>query len=355
MIQLTQILYRWWGWSMMIGEKLRTLYQARTWFGAVLFLVLGAVLALVLQQVLLQGLKHYGEGNIGIMNRVMRGHIDADILISGSSRAMFHYDPRIIEVETKLKSFNIGRNGTKLHEQLELLQLYLRRNKPPAYLIQNLDMSSFEKNDDVTDPKQYIPWLNHEEIYGPLYQRKPYYFLYRWCPLLAMVRTGGTQAAVLGLLKPSTSQTDEFKGYAPQYFMWNKDFERFKAQNPAGVRWTPDPQKIQTLADLLEICRKNGIKVILVHSPEYLETQGFFQNRNETLQAFRKTASRFQVPFWDYSDNPMCGNRAYFYNSQHLNHAGASVFSKSIAQRLGIEITNKRTIARSSQIVILNH
>jgi hypothetical protein len=159
-----------------------------------------------------------------------------------------------------------------------------------------------------------------------------------------MVRTGGMQAAVLGLFKPSTVQIDEFKGYVPQYLTWNKDFDRFKAQNPSGVRWIPDPRKIQTLVDLLEICRKNEIKVILVHSPEYLETQEFFHNRDETLQTFRGIASRFQVPFWDYSDDPMCGNRAYFYNSQHLNYAGASVFSKSIAQRLGVEIVKMWTL-----------
>jgi hypothetical protein len=318
-----------------------------TWCGALLFVLIGLMLALALQSALLLGLKHYGEGNLGIMNRVMRGHIDADILISGSSRAMFHYDPRIIEAETNLKSFNIGRNGTKLHEQLELLQLYLRRNKPPAYLIQNLDMMSFEKNDEITDPKQYISWLDHDEVYAPLFQRKKYYLFYRWFPLLGMARSGAMQAAVLGLLKPSLAQTDKFKGYAPQYFTWNKDFEKFKAENPAGVKWTVDPQKVQTLTNLLEICKKNQIKVILVHSPEYLETGDFFLNRNEMLRQFRKIAQSFRVPFWDYSENPMCGNKGYFYNSQHLNHTGASIFSKFIARRLSVEIFSERKMAGS--------
>ncbi len=338
MAKLKQILYQWRRWSIVRAEKLRGLYHAKTWSGAVLFVLIGVVLALVIQQVLLMGLKHSGEGNIGIMNRVMRGQIDADILISGSSRSMYHFDPRIIEAETKLKAYNIGRDGTKLHEQLELLQLYLLRNKSPAFLIQSLDIWSLQKNDDITDPKQYISWLNYDEVYNPLFQRKRYYFFYRWCPLLSMVRTGGTLAALRGLFNPLISKTDELRGYSPQDLTWNKDFERFKAQNPLGIKLTPDPQKIQSLVDILEICKKRGIRVILVFPPEYLETQGFFLNRKDTFKIFKDLADRFQVPFWDYSENPMCSKKAYFYNSQHLNQVGATVFSKSIAQRLKMEI-----------------
>jgi hypothetical protein len=347
---MMQITYRWLWQSKVRAEQLWVRYRAETWPGAVLFVVLGLVFALVLQQVLLQGLRRYGEGNVGIMNRVMQGQVDADILISGSSRAMFQYDPRIIEVETKLKSFNIGRNGTQLHEQFHLLKLFLRRNKRPAYLIQNLDMLSFSKNDDITDPKQYIPWLNHEDVYGPLFQQKRYYLVYRWCPLLAMVRAGGMQAAVSGLLKSGTAQTDEFKGYTPQYLAWNSDnLEKIKTQHPSGLRWTLDPQKMQTLADLLEISRENEIQVVLVYSPDYLEVHKYFPNRSETIQAFREIAGRFQVPFWDYSDDPISGDRSYFYNTQHRNQAGASIFSKSIARRLSVEIFSKHITSTASK------
>jgi hypothetical protein len=87
--------------------------------------------------------------------------------------------------------------------------------------------------------------------------------------------------------------------------------------------------------------------VILVHSPEYIETDNFYLNRNDMLQRFKDMARGFGVPLWDYSEDPMCGNRAFFYNSQHLNHTGAGVFSKSIAQRLGVEISKRQKIALS--------
>src|SRR4030095_2216155 len=152
---------------------------------------------------------------------------------------------------------------------------------------------------------------------------------------LAMVRTGGMQAAVLGLFKSGTPQIDEFKGYTPQYLTWNNDnFEKLKIQYPSGLESALDPQKMQTLAELLEIASQNAIQVILVYSPDYLGVHEFFRNRNETVQAFRDLACKFHVSFWDYSDNPIAGERSYFYNTQNLNQAGASIFSKSIANRL---------------------
>src|SRR6185503_19432905 len=84
----------------------------RRWLGALLFVAGGMASALVLQAILIRGLARAEEGNVGIMNHVMRGDIDAEVVISGSSRAMYHYDPEVIESVTGLRSFNIGRNGT---------------------------------------------------------------------------------------------------------------------------------------------------------------------------------------------------------------------------------------------------
>jgi hypothetical protein len=308
------------------------------WIRAACFLLIGLLLALLLQRALLGGLRRYTYDNLGIMNSIMRGEINADIVISGSSRAMYHYDPRIIEAATSLSCYNIGRNGTKLHEQLNLLNIYIARNKRPSYLIQNLDLASLQANDDITDPKQYIAWLEHDDIYRPLLQQKHYYFLYRWFPLVAMANTGAMRAAILGLLRVPPGRMDQFKGYVPQYLTWTKEFEQFKAQHSSGVSWTIDPTKQQTLEHLIETCQRTGIALILVYSPDYRDSQAFFRNRDHILHELRRTADRHNVPFWSYSDDPICGDKKYFYNSQHMNHRGATAFTRLLARRLADQI-----------------
>jgi len=273
-----------------------------------------------------------------MMNRVMRGEVQADVIISGSSRAMYHYDPRIIEAATHMKVYNIGRNGTKLHEQLDFLRLYLRRNTRPTMLIQNLDLASLQENDDVTDPKQYVAWLGDEEVYLPLVRRKRYYFFYRWCPLLALAATGGARQAVEGLLGLDGAAATELKGYEPQSLVWTRDFEAFRARYPSGLDWKIDPAKERSLMELVEFCESNNVRPILVYSPDYRVTQAFFHARERTVRAFAGIARRYGISYWDYSADPICGEKAYFYNSQHLNYKGAAAFSSKLADRLANEV-----------------
>ena len=56
-------------------------------------------------------------------------------------------------------------------------------------------------------------------------------------------------------------------------------------------------------------------------------TQAFFHARERTVRAFAGIARQYGVSYWDYSADPICGEKAYFYNSQHLNHKGAAAFS----------------------------
>jgi hypothetical protein len=322
---------------------LTTIAGRHQWKRAGIFAAIGVLIAFVLQEALIAGIKRYPYGNVGIMNSIMTGQVNASVLVSGSSRAMYHYDVRIIEEQTGQSAYNIGRDGTKLHEQLALLRLYLKHNRPPQFLIQNVDITAFQPNDDITDPKQYVAWLSDPDIYGPLASQKRYYMAYKMSPLFALAATGGMRDAVLGLLRVNADGKSEYKGYSPQRLSWNEDFSRFQVLHPEGLSWKIDPAKKHNLEELLELCRKNKIQVVLVYSPDFHETQKFFRNRNETQETFREIADRFQVAFWDYSKDPICNDVSYFYNSQHMNVRGASLFSTSLARRLTTEMVQDRS------------
>ena len=62
--------------------------------------------------------------------------------------------------------------------------------------------------------------------------------------------------------------------------------------------------------------------------------QAIEKNRPGILAKAKKIADRFGAQLWDYSASPLCQARANFYNSQHLNADGASLFSAELGQRL---------------------
>ena len=79
----------------------------------------------------------------GVFNRIMSGRVNAGILISGSSRALTHYESKVIEEMTKCSTLNIGRNGSQTDMQLAFLKTYLKNNSKPKLILHNLDLYSF--------------------------------------------------------------------------------------------------------------------------------------------------------------------------------------------------------------------
>ena len=99
-----------------------------------------------------------------------------------------------------------------------------------------------------------------------------------------------------------------------------------KSSHPDGVVFDIEPAGIRAVEDLIHMCQENGIQLIFVYSPEYIEMQSLTKNRPAIFAEFRKLSNRFNIPMWDYSDWNHCGDKEFFQNSQHLNTRGAEVF-----------------------------
>lgn len=283
-----------------------------------------------------RGLRRIKSSSYGVSNRVMDGQVNADIVISGSSRALTHYDCRIIRERTGHPTFNIGRNGSQTDMQLAFLKAYLRNNKKPSLVIHNLDMFSFVNSKEVYDPAQYFPYLNEPSIYEALRKIHPGAWKWRSLPLYAVAvedmrftwLTG--LAGFLGWNPPET----HFDGFLPRYARWTGDFEKYKASHPDGVRFEIEPAAVRDFEELLKICNEAGVPVLLVYSPVYHEMTTMERNRDEVFAQFRGIGRKYGAEVWDFSGSAISLRRELFYNSQHLNADGAAAFSTELASRL---------------------
>jgi hypothetical protein len=300
------------------------------------FFILIALLVCVLNVMITIGLRHVKTGQYGVSNRIMQGRVNAQIVITGSSRALSHYDPRIIELQTGRSAFNLGRNGSQSDMQLAVLRAYLEHNQKPEMVIHNLDSFSFEATRQVYDPAQYVPYLYDEELYKPLRQFDHNIWRSRYLPLYGYVVTDMNFSWVLGLgaLTGWSPREEYFEGFNPRTKKWTDEFQSFKSANPKGVYWPLDPEGERSVENLIRLCKERNIQLIFVYSPEYAEMQKLTMNRVEVFTRFHELAKRYKFPFWDYSDWTYARNTQYFQNSQHLNAEGADVFSKDLAKRL---------------------
>ena len=301
-----------------------------------LFFAIFAGFALGLNGLITLGLWHMKTGPYGVSNRIMRGEINAQIVINGSSRALSGFDPRIIQATTGLSAYNLGRNGSQTDMQLAVLKAYLEHNRKPEIVIQSLDSFSFEATREVYNPAQYVPYLYDDELWKPLRRINPSIWKSRYVPLYGYVVDDMSMSWVLGLghLIGLSQREDYFQGFNPRALKWTDEFKSFKAANPNGVNWPIDLEGRQSLEELVRVCRANGIQLIFVYAPEYSEMQSLTRNRSEVFRDFRELSQKYGVPLWDYSDWRFSADTEYFQNSQHLNSEGANVFSADLANRL---------------------
>ena len=295
-----------------------------------------AALTFGLNAMITYGLRHMTTGEWGVSNRMMQGKVNAQVVITGSSRALSHYDPRIIQATTGRTAFNLGRNGSQTDMQVAVFRAYLEHNRKPEVVLHNLDSFSFEATRQVYNPGQYVPYLYDEELYKPLLQFDRNVWRSRYLPLYGYVVDDMSFSWILGLaeLVGWSPREDFFLGFNPRSKPWTDEFQRFKDGNPDGVRWPIDLEGRQCMVDLARLCRQSGIQLILVYSPEYIEMQKLTKNRAEVFGDFHDLAARYHFPLWDYSDWKYAGDTQYFQNSQHLNAKGAELFSEDVANRL---------------------
>jgi hypothetical protein len=320
-------------------------------FFVFVFVVLASVDALINV-----GLKRVKTGEFGAMNQIISGRINATVLISGSSRALNHYDPREIARQTGVDAWNIGLNGSQTDMQLAVLETYLRHNKPPALLIHNLDSFTFvTSRHGLAFPDIYVPYLSEPAIYNALRQIDSSWWKARYLPLYGYAVDDMRFNWLFGVaeLAGRPPQDVRVQGFEPRHAGWSEDFERFKHAHPDGTTFDIEPEAVQDLEQLIAAATSRGTRVLLVYSPVYYEMQQLDRTRPQVFAKFREIADRCRATLWDFSDSPLSRRRDLFYNSQHLNDTGATLFSAALARRLaGSALLDRSTGEQVSALTI---
>jgi hypothetical protein len=302
----------------------------------VCFFALLAFLALGTDALITGGLRRISTSTFGSWNEMMEGRVNAEVVITGSSRAEYHYDPRAIEAIAGHTAFNLGRNGSQTDVQLAVLRAYLAHNRKPRLVIHNLDAFTFVTTREVFEPAQYVPYLRDPGLYHDMRQLDSNFVKGRYLPLYGYVVQDMNFAWLLGLRQwlGSSPRQDSFSGFVPRDKEWTNEFSNFKASHPSGVDFGVEPKGIVVLEQLIRLCKDNGVPLLLVYSPEYTGMQSLENNRPKIFREFERLAAQYNVPIWDYSQWKYNGDTQYFYNSQHLNARGAALFSDDLAHRL---------------------
>jgi len=277
----------------------------------------------------------YVGGEYTTWNAIYDGKINSDIIISGASRAWEHINSTRLGDSLHTTVYNIGINGHTFWMQYLRHRLLLEHNRKPKLIIHSLDIFTLRKGADLFEPDQFLPYMFFDnEMEKSASSLRGYSFFDYNLPLL---RYYGKKEAIMQamklFIKPSGDSLIRIRGYRAQDQPWNNDFERVTAKTKSfEVKF--DTASLNLFDRYLNECRTNNIKVIFVYSPEYIEGQRFVKNRDEIIGVYTKFSKKYDIPFYDYSNDSLSFQRKYFYNALHLNKVGAELFTGKLIQRL---------------------
>ena len=278
----------------------------------------------------------HAQGEYPTWNAILDGEIKANIIVNGSSRAWVQINPTMIENSLKVPTYNLGIDGHNFWLQNLRYQLFLKNNPKPKLIIHSVDSGTLVKMSELYNPNQFLPFmLWNEDIKKATSIYKGYTFLDFYIPLIRYYgKSDALMSALKVLIRPQTNLIKRIKGYQGQDESWNTDFDKAKKEMKF-FKATQDTFLIKIFDNYLKECQLNNIKVIFVYPPEYIEGQKFIKNREAGIIAnYKNWSVKYNIPFYNFSNDSLCLNKKYFYNATHLNKIGSEIYTNKLIDSL---------------------
>lgn len=277
----------------------------------------------------------FAQKEYSTWNAIIDGKVNSDILIYGSSRAWVHFNSTMMSDSLKITTYNLGIDGHNFWLQYLRHKMVLDRNTKPKVIIVSVDMFTLQKVENLYNLEQFLPYmLWNNQIKNATSSYEGFEFADYQFPLIRYYgKKKEIETAIRYYSGHLSNPVCRVKGYQGLNRVWNADFNKAKS-SMKGYKVKIDSETVLLFQRFLSECKQNNIKLIFVYAPEYIEGQSFTINRNQIFSIFKKYSKRYNIPFYDYSNDSICLQKKYFYNSVHLNKTGAELFSAKFIDTL---------------------
>lgn len=242
-----------------------------------------------------------------------------EMVIYGSSRAMHHYDPLILQDSLGISCFNAGRDGNGIIYNYGQYKLMCAHYTPKVIVYdvqQNFDLLE----DDKT---KYLDWL--KRYYGRSGIDSLFWTVDKTLRVKMLSQMYRYNGSFIQIASDCVSPLQEdVKGYRPlDAFM---DYEPLaKPQEKADFVY--DSLKLEYWHRFITDCKQSGTTLFFTLSPLY-------KAKPSDVAVFKPIidiAKENGIPFIDhYADTTFCLHRKYFKDTAHMNRIGATTYTQAI-------------------------
>ena len=298
-----------------------------------IFAVAAYLIALGLDAMISHGLAKSAGHPHQAWREIHSGNYASDIVIMGTSRALEHYDPAIIDSVTGLSSYNLGMGGYGINVELMKYRYYCHYNPQPKYIIYDVDQLPLviDNAPHMHQSEQFLPLFYDDAIRSDLmnvgYSRVDAY--------IPMARYWGYQIVTKrGLLECLNLKYYcdflSYKGHTPDPDPWDASRLQFSDSIPSHV----DADAKTMFVNFLQECRESGVQLIFVTSPVYYRYVEMSPDWNQYVAWYDSIGVANNIPYLNYMDYPICKDSTMFNAGVHLTPEGTKIRSEILSNDL---------------------
>ena len=262
---------------------------------------------------------------------LVRGKIDADIVVMGNSRAFVQVDPTILDSILGFSAYNLAIDGSSINRQIRKYNIFRKYNRKPKLIIQNIDHITLNYVVGY-EREQFFPYFWNKDMREEFVATEPFSVWEKYLPLYRYYRNLDRHD-MYGLL--TSTKPFMTKGYQGKDRAWDgTEFRKIDV-----VKYRENDEALAMFDDYLAKAKEEGIKVLFVHTPLYIGVTEKLDYPERMNAIYQKFADKYDIPILDYTYMDICYDTTYFYNAMHVNKLGAEIFSDTLAndiKRLGI-------------------
>jgi hypothetical protein len=266
--------------------------------------------------------EHAKGGYIGHHNKIINSN--EDILIFGSSRAIHHYNPQIIEDSLGMSCYNCGQDGNGIILFYGWWQLMKEKHTPKLVIYDvnpGFDLLLGESN------QKYLGWLRSEyedKDIKQIFEEVDFTEKYKMQSMMYRYNSKFLQNIVDYVHPIFKIKSD---GFLPLKGEMNE--MKIKKMQKESKQPKIDSLKLELIEKLVVDIKKHNSRVIFVASPVW------YGKENSQFDALYNICGEYGISFYNYSNSlKYVRNNYYFKDGSHLNARGADEFTKDIVMKI---------------------
>lgn len=245
-------------------------------------------------------------------------HASADVIILGSSRATHHYIPSIISDSLDMSVYNCGHEGMDIIYNSCCLERIISRHLPKLVIL------------DIQEPYFHGTEKQRLACLSPYYYKSDYIKnvldTYKGSDYNIKMKSNlyRYNGKLLNILSAFTASRDKNIGYVP---LNGNKVSKMERQD-TDTRLSIDDAEKQSFINIVQMCKENNIKLIVIDSPRFMFDKYEFEYTRNLCQ-------QYDVPYiMDNNVKEIIDHPEYFRDPTHLNNDGATEYSKMVSHQI---------------------